>query len=284
MRAVSDPIRDGAHGFLKVQFTAVCKIGIFVTMGIYGSYHLRPKMEVPHGIDKLGTNTLGLLGATTFAIGAAASATTGYVTMLVSAQTNIRVASAARRSYGETLLICFRGGAFSAILALAMCIGSITILYSIIYMLYVPSGRLSVNEIPLLIVGYGFGASFVALFMQLGGGIYTKAADVGADLVGKVCTRVHEYTLHGVHIISIICIIIIMFHQTADRTRVVPLLLPPAMLLMVRPWPSCSPMIQCSRAPMWPSFVITSQYPYHTHLTPRITHQTTVYTSPILPC
>ena len=192
MRAVSDPIRHGADGFLKVQYGVIWRIGIVVAGGIFASYQLRPQTDHPHGIDTLGVNVLGLLGAATFVLGATASGATGYVTMVISAQTNIRVASAARRSYGETLLICFRGGAFSAILSLAMCIGSITILYCVIYVLYVPSGRLAVTDIPMLITGYGFGASFVALFMQLGGGIYTKAADVGADLVGKVEAGIPE--------------------------------------------------------------------------------------------
>lgn len=132
--------------------------------------------------------------------------------MWVSASTNIRVASAARRSYDECLQICFRGGAFSAVLCITLCVFGVTLLYCILSILFVNSGMLkpeggtditlfticvicivkhhsispSVTEIPILMVGYGFGASFVALFMQLGGGIYTKAADVGADMVGKI--------------------------------------------------------------------------------------------------
>ena len=105
--------------------------------------------------------------------------------MWVSAQSNIRVASSAGRSYSEAFLVCFRGGAFSAILALVMCITGVTLVYSFGYVFFVLPGTITASEVPLLMVGYGFGASFVALFMQLGGGIYTKAADVGADLVGK---------------------------------------------------------------------------------------------------
>lgn len=98
----------------------------------------------------------------------------------------------------EALIICFRGGAFSAILVICMCVSGVTILYGIMQLFFVTDGVagapgvITVADVPMLIVGYGFGASFVALFMQLGGGIYTKAADVGADLVGKVEAGIPE--------------------------------------------------------------------------------------------
>ena len=98
------------------------------------------------------------------------------------------------------MVICFRGGAFSAVLVLAMCVGGVSSLYGLLYFLFVPADSVGYDRhsgvnaanIPLLMAGYGFGASFVALFMQLGGGIYTKAADVGADLVGKVEVGIPE--------------------------------------------------------------------------------------------
>ncbi|OQR88432.1 H -translocating Pyrophosphatase (H -PPase) Family, partial [Thraustotheca clavata] len=124
--------------------------------------------------------------AMSFLLGAVCSAGAGWV----SAQSNIRVASAARRSYGEALLICFRGGAFSAVLDITLCVAGVSILYVMLYMAF--SSSVAPTDIPMLMVGYGFGASFVALFMQLGGGIYTKAADVGADLVGKVEVGIPE--------------------------------------------------------------------------------------------
>lgn len=184
MRAISDPIRAGAEGFLHVQYTAIAKLSLVVVLVIFLSYFLRPTPVEPHGIEKLGGFTLGLLASVTFFVGAGCSAACGYITMVVSAQANIRVASAARRSYEEALLLCFRGGAFSAQLAISMCIGGISIVYIICYAFF--GSQLSNADMPMLLTGYGFGASFVAMFMQLGGGIYTKAADVGADLVGKV--------------------------------------------------------------------------------------------------
>ena len=116
--------------------------------------------------------------------------------MWVSARANIRVASAARRSYVEALLLCFRGGAFSAVLVISMCVLGVSLLHTLLHMMFVGDrsvpGSISPSEVPLLLAGYGFGASFVALFMQLGGGVYTKAADVGADLVGKVERSIPE--------------------------------------------------------------------------------------------
>src|SRR3989454_659267 len=101
---------------------------------------------------------------------------------------DIRTASAARSSLNRALQIALRGGAVSGLFVVAMSLLGVGGLYTIVHAFaVVPPER-----IPLLIVGYGFGASFVALFAQLGGGIYTKAADVGADLVGKVEAGIPE--------------------------------------------------------------------------------------------
>ncbi len=102
-----------------------------------------------------------------------------------------RVTNAARKCYNEAFQICFRGGAFSAIVNVALAIMGISGMYLFTYFLFwihqPPGANVSVpiEKIPLLLVGFGFGASFVAMFAQLGGGIFTKAADVGADLIGK---------------------------------------------------------------------------------------------------
>ena len=120
--------------------------------------------------------------------------------MVIAAMSNIRVTSAARRGYMEALIICFRGGAFSAVLVLALCVMGVTILHSLLTYMFVThhgdAGNshtgIAAQDIPLLCVGYGFGASFVALFMQLGGGIYTTGADVGADMVGKIEAGIPE--------------------------------------------------------------------------------------------
>jgi len=187
MRAVSDPIREGAEGFLNVQYSAIAKFAGPLAVLIFISYQFRPTSNMHNeGVAKLGNVTLGIVSALGFVFGAICSAASGYVSMWVAAQSNIRVCSAARRSYNECLVVCFRGGAFSAVLNLTLCIAGVSTLFVILYNVFVSTGKLKVTDLPILLVGYGFGSSFVALFMQLGGGIYTKAADVGADLVGKV--------------------------------------------------------------------------------------------------
>jgi hypothetical protein len=180
MRLVSDPIREGAEGFLRVQYTAIAKFAVPLAGAIVVSYQFRPSSEEEAvGVAVLGNKVLGMVTAFGFVTGALCSGLSGYTAMWVAAQSNIRVASAARRSYGEALVVCFRGGAFSAVLNLTLCIAGVTTLYTVLHFAFSSSnGKLVPTDIPMLLVGYGFGASFVALFMQLGGGIYTK---VGCD-------------------------------------------------------------------------------------------------------
>jgi len=122
MRQVSDPIREGAEGFLKVQYTAIAKFAVPLAGLILFSYQFRPSSSEAIGVAVLGNHVLGLVAAAGFVCGAVCSALSGYTSMWVAAQSNIRVASAGRRSYGEALVVCFRGGAFSALLNLTLCI------------------------------------------------------------------------------------------------------------------------------------------------------------------
>ena len=107
--------------------------------------------------------------------------------MWISIRTNIRTASAARSSLNDALQVALRGGAVSGLFVTAMSLLGVGGLFALLKLI-----GYEVSKIPFMIVGYGFGASFVALFAQLGGGIYTKAADVGADLVGKVEAGIPE--------------------------------------------------------------------------------------------
>ena len=100
--------------------------------------------------------------------------------MIVAVKSNVRTASAATKSLGDALTVALRGGAVSGILIVGLSLLGVFVLFALF------DGFGNPTRAPELIVGFGFGASFVALFAQLGGGIYTKAADVGADLVGKV--------------------------------------------------------------------------------------------------
>ncbi len=169
MEEVANAIKIGAEAFVKRQYKTIAVITIIVAALIFGVYLL------------LGKFSLGWQTSVAFLFGAASSALAGIIGMWVSIRTNIRTASAARRSMGEAFLVAFRGGAVSGIVIVAMSLLGVAVIYYLFGLTVT-----DVKEIPFLIVGYGFGASFVALFAQLGGGIYTKAADVGSDLVGKV--------------------------------------------------------------------------------------------------
>lgn len=106
----------------KTQPQAIARYAIPLAALIIISYQFRPLSDKPHGVAVLGNSVLGIVSAVGFVVGAVCSAFSGYVSMWVAARSNIRVASAARRSYGEALVICFRGGAFSAVLNLTLCV------------------------------------------------------------------------------------------------------------------------------------------------------------------
>ena len=122
MRGVSDPIREGAEGFLHVQYNAIARFAVPLAGLIVLSYQFRPSSDEAFGVAVLGNQILGFVAAVGFVAGASASAVSGYTAMWVAARANIRTASAARRTYGESLVVCFRGGAFSAVLNLTLCI------------------------------------------------------------------------------------------------------------------------------------------------------------------
>ncbi|KAK9734121.1 hypothetical protein RND81_04G116200 [Saponaria officinalis] len=187
MTQISYAIRDGAEGFFRTQYGTISKMAVLLALTILCIYLFRettPQQEAA-GIGRI---TSAFITVIAFLLGALCSGIAGYVGMWVSVRANVRVSSAARRSAREALQIAVRAGGFSAIIVVGMAVSGVAILYAAFYVwLGVDSpGSMKVTDLPLLLVGYGFGASFVALFAQLGGGIYTKAADVGADLVGKV--------------------------------------------------------------------------------------------------
>jgi K(+)-stimulated pyrophosphate-energized sodium pump len=186
MQEISNAIKQGAEAFLRRQNRTIGLLAVVLAAVIFFLYGF---VRSHHDFDPVPT-ALNLAFWTTlsFVLGAACSVFAGYVGMWISIRTNIRTASAARTSLNDALRTALRGGAVSGLLVVAMSLFGVGGLYLLVSKLTaVPPA-----QIPLLIVGYGFGASFVALFAQLGGGIYTKAADVGADLVGKVEAGIPE--------------------------------------------------------------------------------------------
>jgi len=198
MRDVSAMIFEGAMAFLKRQYRTIAILalatGILIAI-IVGSVSEGVKDiirndagQVQYGETVIGHWKEGLLTGIAFLVGAAASALSGYIGMYISVRSNSRCASAATRSLKEAITVSLRGGAVSGFLVVSLSLLGV----SSIFLTY---SRILGNPpsiAPFLIVGFGFGASFVALFAQLGGGIYTKAADVGADLVGKVEAGIPE--------------------------------------------------------------------------------------------
>src|SRR5574341_783838 len=179
MQDISNAIKEGAEAFLKRQYSTIIMLSIVLAALIFILYWFAK-----------GDQDMAWRTTVAFLFGAGCSALAGYIGMWISIRSNIRTASAVRSSLDRALKISLRGGAVSGITIVAMSLLGV----GIIFTLYGGSGDDPevVKRVPFLIVGYGFGASFVALFAQLGGGIYTKAADVGADLVGKVEAGIPE--------------------------------------------------------------------------------------------
>ncbi|HSB66263.1 MAG TPA: sodium-translocating pyrophosphatase [Anaerolineales bacterium] len=177
MVEVGEIIYQGARAFLRRQYgtISVLSVGVAVIVGALLGF-LSGNSGVP------GINAFGIAWRTALAFmtGAVCSGLAGLIGMYVAVRSNVRCASASQRSLREAMQVALRGGAVSGFLVVALSLIGVTV----IYLAY---GGLAHPEFaPQLIVGFGFGASFVALFAQLGGGIYTKAADMGADLVGKL--------------------------------------------------------------------------------------------------
>ena len=182
MQDVSDLIFEGAQAYMRRQYSTIAVFSLIVAaiLGVL-VYIFENDFE----------QTRALVTAGAFLLGAFLSGTSGYIGMYVAVKSNIRTAAGARRSLGEALTVALRGGAVSGFLVVALSLLGVAGIYAIVYN-YAEGALPAVAETPYWIVGFAFGASFVALFAQLGGGIYTKAADVGADLVGKVEAGIPE--------------------------------------------------------------------------------------------
>jgi K(+)-stimulated pyrophosphate-energized sodium pump len=184
MQEISNAIKEGAEAFLSRQnrtiilFAAVLAVLIFI---------LYAYARAPSPADPVPPLQMAFWTTFSFVLGALCSVIAGYIGMWVSIRANIRTASAVRSSLNDALRIAMRGGAVSGLFVVAMSLLGVGGLYALLNAL----GH-DPQKIPFTIVGFAFGASFVALFAQLGGGIYTKAADVGADLVGKVEAGIPE--------------------------------------------------------------------------------------------
>jgi len=175
MRVISDAIREGAEAFLIRQYRTIGMMAVILAVIIFIGYRLSPN-----------THDLAARTVISFLVGAICSGLAGFTGMYVSIRANIRTASAARSSLNKALQSALRGGAVTGLVVVALALIGIGVLFLSF------GGLNNPQHVVYELVGFGFGASLVALFAQLGGGIYTKAADVGADLVGKVEAGIPE--------------------------------------------------------------------------------------------
>jgi len=177
MQKISNAIETGAMAYLRRQYKTIGIISIILAV----------VLALAGMIDSF-KEYLGPMVAVAFLIGAGFSILSGYIGMKISVNANIRTASAATVSFKDAFVCSFRGGAISGIAVSAL---SLVGLFAVVFV-YDAIIAETMTQTLHAVVGYAFGASFAALFAQLGGGIYTKAADVGADLVGKVEAGIPE--------------------------------------------------------------------------------------------
>jgi len=167
MKDIALAIQEGSMAYMHRQFktVAVFAVLLFLLIGF--------------GLD--------FYTGVTFIVGAVFSAVAGYIGMNVSIRANVRTAAAARIGLSEALDVAFRGGSVTGLAVVGLSLAGVVGFYIIFKLMGIPD-----NEIPHLLIGFGFGASLISLFARLGGGIFTKAADVGADIVGKIEAGIPE--------------------------------------------------------------------------------------------
>ena len=167
MQEIAGAIQVGAGAYLNRQYKTIAIVGIIILVII--------------------TYALGIWVGLGYFVGAFLSGTAGYVGMLVSVQANVRTAEASRRGLSEGLSISFKSGAVTGLLVAGLALLALAIYYLILLKLNIEN-----REIMNALIGLGFGASLISIFARLGGGIFTKGADVGADLVGKIEAGIPE--------------------------------------------------------------------------------------------
>jgi K(+)-stimulated pyrophosphate-energized sodium pump len=186
MQEVWNAIREGANAYLNKQLVTILPlIGVLVFALFFSVYIVPPSSEAmmrfAGNSEAMVRLIIGLGRAAAFVMGAVFSLLVGQLGMRMAVQANVRVASAAKRSFNESLKIAYRAGTITGMLTDGLGLFGGTIIF-IIFGIAAPDALL----------GFGFGGTLLALFMRVGGGIYTKAADVGADLVGKVEAGIPE--------------------------------------------------------------------------------------------
>ncbi len=168
MRSISAAVQEGARAYLNRQYATIAGVGVILFIVLIPVQNIRVAIG--------------------FAIGGMLSAATGYIGMNVSVRANARVAESARGGVAPALAVAFRGGAVTGLLVVGLALIGVAGYYGILTWIAGESQRNAVDAL----IGLGFGGSLISVFARLGGGIFTKAADVGADLVGKIEAGIPE--------------------------------------------------------------------------------------------
>jgi K(+)-stimulated pyrophosphate-energized sodium pump len=168
MRAISAAVQEGARAYLNRQYMIIAGVGVIVFILLIPVQNIRVAIG--------------------FAVGGLFSAAAGYIGMNMSVRSNARVAESARGGVAPALAVAFRGGAVTGLLVVGLALLGLSGYYGVLTWIVGESQRHAVDAL----IGLGFGGSLISVFARLGGGIFTKAADVGADLVGKIEAGIPE--------------------------------------------------------------------------------------------
>ncbi|NCC30749.1 MAG: sodium-translocating pyrophosphatase, partial [Chloroflexia bacterium] len=184
MQEVWGFIKEGANAYLSQQFRTIAILIVILTFVLAASVLIVPPTH--EAVERFGSEEAAVLWvsigrAVAFLMGSLFSYAVGFVGMNVAVEGNVRVAAAARKGYNPALQIAYKSGSVTGMLTVGLGLFGGTLIF-IVFGIAAPDALL----------GFGFGGSLIALFMRVGGGIYTKAADVGADLVGKVEAGIPE--------------------------------------------------------------------------------------------